>query len=619
MTLSTGTTLQGALRLRWTKRTLLPGFLSLLLTSLSASVFAQVESDQEHLNAARAALLKDNKNEASIFYSKIKPSSPLFSERLTDTIRWQFIQADFQESWRITEIARRISLPLPQIDYYTALAATKHGTCTLRFGVEDDAKKLLLNAYMYRFYNRFYGGNYAARPYAVADAGIQQQHLISAQIQYLAAIPTATLIRRNGCRFFYNRFSSKKIAGENEYASLNLFREMHLAKPIDQQFNIDDIEVRLIELSEEQKDEKGTERLLERYKTYTVDQWINIEDQRRRFLWQKLIDQETIAPGPHGAVSEKFADIIQMIMSRPPDEGLNWLAQLSWYEISAETRERLVDHLIDAKDPRYRAFLLTAKTELLYERGQMIEALALIRRLLLLGESDGDPEIERRVTYLAGLIFVEFAYSEKILGAIQNAVPAARWNTVFRMVLLKHAVSGNIRGFNLMLKVMADAGKKNQLQLDVEQMKLVTSLAERNFSQFEATLQAWAKARRPKSNALKILTDLGANLVSLRDDEFSRIKDFTDRVAVFLKNYLMVGEQQVRIQDLLLIYDRERASEWSKGGVSVGASAVPAGSVDLRDDRPLPVPFIWNPPTRLALSDLLLVPDGAGSRGWILK
>jgi hypothetical protein len=608
--------------LQWTRRSLLGQYHILIFVSclsFANYVHGQPNADQEHLNNARSALEKNTKNEAGIFYSNIKPSSPLFAERLTDTIRWQFIQLDFQESWRITEVARRISLPVQNLDYYTALAATKHGTCTLGFQVEDKAKKLLLNAYMYRFYNRFYGGNYAARPYSVADSGIQQQHLISDQIQYLTSIPTATLIRRNGCRFFYNRFSAKKIAGEYEYASLNLFREMHLTKPVDQQYNIDDIEVRLIELAEDQKDEKGEERLLERYKTYTIDQWINVEDQRRRFLWQKLIDQETIEPGPHGAASEKFADIIKLIKSRPPDEGLNWLAQLSWYEIPSGAREELVDHLLNAKDNRYRAFLLTAKTELLYEKGQMIDALALVRRLLLLGESDGDPEIERRVTYIAGLIFVEYAYSEKILGAIQNAVPAGKWNTVFRMVLFKHAVSGNIRGFNLMLKVMEDAGKKNQLQLDAEQMKLVTALAQRNFSQFADMLQTWSKARRPKSNALRILTDLGANLVSLRDDEFIRIKDFTDRTAVFLKNYLMVGEQQVRIQDLLLVYDRERASEWARGGVSVGASAVPAGSVDLRDDRPLPVPFTWNPPTRLALSDLLLVPDGPGSRGWVLK
>ncbi len=611
--------------MQWTKRTLLDYGLyvayGLLLTSLATNASSQSEPtpDQVHLNQARAALLKDNKALAGSFYAKIKPSSPLFSERLTDSIRWQFIQLDYQESWRITEMARRISLELPNLDYYTALAATKHGSCTLGFEVEDRSKKLLLNAYMYRFYNRFYGGNYSARPYSVADSGIQQQHLINNQIQYMSAIPTSTLIRRNGCRFFYNRFSSRKIAGEYEYASLNLFRELHLAKPIDQQFSIDDVEVRLIELAEEQKDDKGKERLLERYKTYNIDQWMAVEDQRRRYLWQKLIDEETILPGPHGSKSDKFADIIRLIKSRPPDEGLNWLAQVSWYEIPAETREQLVDHLLNAEDTRYRAFLLTAKTELLYERGQMIEALALVRRLLLLGESDGDTEIERRVTYIAGLIFVEYAYSEKILGAIQNAVPAAKWNTVFRMVLLKHAVSGNSRGFNLMLKVMEDAGKKNQLQLDAEQMKFVTALAQRNFAQYAEVLQLWGKGRRPKANSLKILTDIGANLVALRDDEFGRIKDFTDRAALFLKNYLMVGEQQVRIQDLLLIYDRERASEWSRGGVSVGASAVPAGSVDLRDDRPLPVPFTWNPPTRLALSDLLFVPDGAGSRGWILK
>jgi hypothetical protein len=610
--------------LQWTKWTLLDlgsGFVAglVLFAFVLSSAPAQAETDQDHLNNARLALLKDDKTGAGSFYAKIKPSSPLFSERLTDSLRWQFIQLDYQESWRITEIARRISIELKNLDYYTALAATKHGTCTLGFEVEDRSKKLLLNAYMYRFYNRFYGGNYNARPYSVADSGIQQQHLIRDQIQYLAAIPTATLLRRNGCRFFYKRFSSRKIAGEYEYASLNLFRELHLAKPSDQQFSIDDIEVRLIELAEEQKDVKGKERLLERYKTYKIDQWMAIEDQRRRYLWQKLIDQETILPGPHAAKSEKFADLIRLIKSRPPDEGLNWLAQVSWYEIPSEIREQLVDHLLNAEDPRYRAFLLTAKTELLYERGQMIEALALVRRLLLLGESDGDPEIERRVTYIAGLIFVEYAYSEKILGAIQNAVPAAKWNTVFRMVLLKHAVSGNIRGFNLMLKVMDDAGKKDQLQLDAEQMKFVTALAQRNFSQYAEVLQTWSKGRRPKANSLKILTDIAANLVPLGDDEFARIQDFTDRAALFLKNYLMVGEQQVRIQDLLLIYDRERSSEWSKGGVSVGASAVPAGGVDLRDDQPLPVPFTWNPPTRLALSDLLLVPDGAGSRGWILK
>jgi len=607
--------------LQWIKKSLFLLCLGVVVSfnDTLLSFGSNLDIDYETLKSARSALLKNDKTEAGAYYSKIKPNSRLFPERLTDSIRWQFLQMDFQEAWRITEIARRISLSIEDLDYYTALAATKHGTCTLGFSVKDEAKKLLLNAYMYRFYNRFSSSNYSARPYSIADSGIQQQHLIAGQIQYLTAIPTSTLLRRNGCRFFYSRFSSRKIAGDNEYATLNLFREKHLAKPLEQQFKIDDIEVRLIELAGDQKDEEGKKRLLDRYKSFTVDQWLSIEDQRRRYLWQKLIDLSLFEPGPHGVSSDKFADIVTLIRSRPPDEGLNWLAQLDWYDIPSATREQLVDHLLEAQDQRYKAFLLTAKTELLYEKGQMIEALVLVRRLLLLGESNGDPEIERRITYIAGQIFVEYAYSEKMLGAIQNAVPAAKWNTVFRMALLKHAVAGNSRGFNLIIKVMEDAGKKNQLQLDGEQLRLVKALAERDFSRFSQMLQLWAEARRPKSNALRVLTDLGSSIVSLRDDEFVRIKSFTDRVAIFLKKYLMVGEQQVRIQDLLLVFDRERSGEWAKGGVTVGASAVPAGSVDLRDDRTLPVPFTWAPPTRLALSDLLLVPDGAGSRGWILK
>lgn len=581
--------------------------------------FGRDEAEALVLVEARAALAQGDKVGAGLRYLQIKPSSPIFFERLTDTARWHILEQNFQEAWRVTEVARRIGSPVPDLDYLTALAATKHGTCALGMEVADRQKRLLLQAHMYRFYNRYTGGSYSARPYALADSGIQQQHLIASQLQYLADIPESMLLKRKGCRFFYGRFKSRKVAAAYEYTALELFRERHMTLDSTTKYNIDDVEIRLIELAEDNKKVSDQLRLLDRYYNYKAAQWAGIEDQRRQFLWQKLVEHKIYLPPPYRKDSEKFTEVLDIVLRRPPDEGLNWLGLIEWYDIDSAVRLRLVNHLLEAENTEFRPFLLTAKAELLHQKGEMLEALGLVRRLLLLGESDGDPEIERRVAYLAGEIFVEYAYNEKILGAVQNAVPASKWNIVFRMVLLKHALTGNQRGFRLILKVMADAGKQNQMQLDEEQMQLITALADRNFNAYYSVLKKWSEARRPKSNALRIFTDLATSVVPMTDGEFSRIKSFTDAAATFLKKYLMQGEQQVRIQDLLMVYDRARASEWAKGGVSVGASAVAAGSVDLRDDRVLPSPFTWSPPRRLPLADLILVPDGPGSRGWILK
>jgi hypothetical protein len=568
---------------------------------------------------ARAALVAGDVKGAGLLYQQVRPGDPRFPERLADTIRWQLLSQNFQEAWRITELARRIEAPVPDLDYYTALAATRHGTCALGFPVQDRLKRLLLHAHMYRFHNRYTNGSYNARPYDTADAGIQQTHLISDQVQYLEQIPQATLLKRKGCRFFYGRFSSRKIAAEWEYKALRLFRELHLTGAPDERFNIDDVEVRMIELADELKDKETITLLLERYGLYDAPSWAGLEDQRRQFLWQKLIQHEMVPPPPYAKDSPRFPVVLSVIRSRPPDEGLNWLGLINWYDVDRSERLPLINHLLESKDQRYHPFLLTAKTELLYERGEMVEALGLVRRLLLLGESNGDPEIERRVAYIASEILAEFAYSEKVLGALQNSVPASRWTAIFRSLLLKHAIAGNQRGYQLIMKIMNDAGRKGQLQLDPDQLRLVDALVNRDLTAWQVVINKWSEARRIKGGALRIMTDLAAGIVPLTDPEFDRIKSFTSSAAVFLRRYLMQGEQQVRLQDLLLIFDRARASEWAKGGVAVGASAVAAGSVDLRDDQPLPAPFVWNPPARLALADLILVPDEAGNRRWILR
>lgn len=576
-------------------------------------------SYNENLAAARDALAKDDAAEAGRHYSKIGVRSPLFAERLEDQVRWHISQQNFQEAWRLTEVARRIRLDVASLDYYTALAATRHGTCTLSLLVDDPLRRLLLHAYLYRFHNRYASNTYSAQPYDLADAGIHQSHLIISQEHYLSDIAKATLLKRSGCRFFYGRFSSRKTASLWEYNTLQAFRNQWNVTPSGNKFKIDDVELRMIELAEEHKDKDMVLNLLENYEPYGPDSWNAMAQERRQFLWQKLVQYERYPAPPYGKDSPHYITVLNIVKARPPDEGIHWLALIKWYDIDRSERLPLLNHLLEAQDPRYRPFFLTAKAELLYERGDVVEALSLVRQLLLLGESGGDPEIERRVAFIASEILAEFVYSERILGALQNSVPAGRWSVIFRSLLLKHAVTGNQRGLDLITKIMRDAGRANQLQLDPEQTQLVSALVKRDFQGWHKIVQKWSESRRIKTNALRILADLSPLVVALNDEQYQRIKSFTDSVTTFLRRYLMQGEQQVRIQELLMIFDRERGSEWAKGGVTVGASAVAVGRVDLRDGDPLPPPFAWNPPSRLPPADLLLYPDGAGSRGWILR
>ena len=83
--------------------------LNLAVWWLLSGVFSVAYSaEPEVLTKAREHLKKDEAKEAGALYQQIEPGSTLWSERLTDTIRYHLLNKHPLEAWRLTELASRL-------------------------------------------------------------------------------------------------------------------------------------------------------------------------------------------------------------------------------------------------------------------------------------------------------------------------------------------------------------------------------------------------------------------------------------------------------------------------------------------------------------------------------
>ena len=589
----------------------------LLISSLFSSAYA---ADTEVLTKARELLKNGEAKAAGLLYRQLEPGSPLWSERLTDTIRYHLLNNRPLEAWRLTELASRMGTDVQGLPYYRALSATSGHVCTLHTRDQPWSWIRLMEAHIYRFPSRFQQGAYRADAYGAADRGVLQHHLDEEQTQLLADIPAAVLLQGTGCSWLGDRLVDRATAGHFEYLSLKAWFEARMAAT-SPELNIggeQGVELRLLELAAKEKDQELQRQVLAQYANLSAATWLALPEQERRFIWQQLVLAEVLAKPPYGPKAKELALVKAIALGLNTADAAEWLGLLAWEDLPAVEREQLVAHALKIPDISRRGYLVALSAESAYRHGDMPAALAIVRRLLLLGEADGDNELEAFATGLAGQIFAEYRYDEAMLGALQNALPSTAWGAVFRRQLLLQALTGNGKGFDT-LAASVTGSRLSNVKFKVDELTLLKALAHRQSAAFTKVIHDWERSARSSSHATTFLADLGAAVLQLNKDERNAVAGYLDKIATLLKMQIGHGSGEGRLLELTRLFSGEPKDRYDAGGETVREGTVAVGVADLRRRNQLSFPFTWSPPSHLPLRDLLVQPKGVGDREWEIR
>jgi len=587
---------------------------------LSSLVSLAYGAEPEVLTKAREHLKRGEAKEAGALYQQIEPGSPLWSERLTDTIRYHLLNKHPLEAWRLTELASRMSTHVQDLPYYRALSATQGHVCTLHTRDQPWPWIRLMEAHIYRFPSRFQQVGYRADAYGAADRGVLQHHLDEEQTQLLADIPGAVLLQGTGCSWLADRLVDRANAGHFEYLNLKAWFEARLvATSSDVSIGGEQaVELRLLELAAKEKDQELQRQVLARYANLSAAAWLALPEQERRFIWQQLVLAEVLAKPPYDPKAKELALVKAVALGLNTPEAGEWLALLAWEDLAGTDREQLVAHALKIPDMPHRGYLVALSAESAYRHGDMPAALAVVRRLLLLGEADGDNEVEAFATGIAGQIFAEYRYDEAMLGALQNSLPSTAWGAVFRRQLLLQALTGNGKGFDTLASSVTGSRLSN-VKFKADELALLKALAHRQSAAFTQVIHDWERSARTSTHATSFLADLGAAVLQLNKNERRGVAGYLDTIAKLLKRQIGHGSGEGRLLELTRLFSGEPKDRYYEGGETVREGTVAVGVADLRGRIQLSFPFTWSPPSHLPLRDLLVQPKGVGDREWEIR
>lgn len=569
------------------------------------------------LDKARLEWQNGNTSEALNYYRQIPFGSPSWSHKLEDSLRLHLQKRQAEEAFRLAELALRTEQNIEHLDYYRALAATLGGVCTLPWNVVRKDWQQLLAAHIFRFANRFQQSSFENEAYNFAERGQIKNHLPKSMIHYLLDIPKIKLQPRQGCRFHQALLESNEAARASEFQALKAWYRRHISdeSPLPGSLLVVS---RLVELVAKNQEEEGLYMdLLEHFAALPLQNWQQIPEPDRSFLWQKLVETKLRPQGPFGPKDRHFDFIMGIILASHEAEAFNWAGLLAWDQLRQQQKQALIDHLITIESPDYQPFLLYSQAEIFYRTGDIPKALPIIRELLLLGKSQGKADIEQKALALAASIYGEFYYDKRLLGAIQSSIPGNKWREILRNVLLEQSLAGNQQGMALVMQLSRQMKGSQSALFSPEQINFLQALAQRRYNQMKKAMEKLLpEKKRLRAAQISFFSILAAQVTKLSDKEKELLKPYLDLLALSLQNSLPQSAYlQKDIQELIHVFDYQKSTQWSQGSELVRRGTVQAGSVYL-ESLPLSSPFIWQAPRQLPLRPLIVIPAGIANRDW---
>jgi hypothetical protein len=574
-----------------------------------------------HLAQARAALDAGRNAEALEHYHKITERMPEYAEKLTDIVRYQLTSGQPTVAFQLIEIARRLRLPMADLDLYRALAMTRGRVCPAEQEVADPAAKMLLLAHTLRFHARFRDRNYDASPFEFATNGRRLQHLAASQTHYLEDIPRLRLLPGQGCPMFNGHFDNSLAEREREeFEMLKVWDKLITEIPFDQRPpGRDGVYIRLIDLAHQLKDEAFLKELLVIYVDADADRWAQLPLAEGRFIWQLLMDRELKPKPPYHAKVPEHQLVKTIFLRNQHLDYARWLALIDWSTTAASDREKILEHLISLDSTARKGRAMILRAQLYAARGEIPNAIGLLRELLMTQTSEVDSETEALALKVAAEIFSEYRADPVLRAAVQNAVPSVHWPKIFRPVVIDEALRGNGRQFRELIAMLTKAGRQRSMQLTPEHLDMLEWIGDRNLNAFRQNLSRYQQSRRMPGALQSFFSMLAERAVRLTPEVRASLQPVFAEIRNLLRQFIEKGQNDGRMQSLYNAFPGDGADSFDQAAWTVQQGNVTAGVVDLRESTTIPIGVDWGKPGRPPLRDLLPMPGSATARDWIIQ
>lgn len=574
-------------------------------------------SQTDVLKMARQMLDSSDVSGATKAYALLPFGTPMWTEKVEDLIRHHLLNGSSLEAWRLVQLLKRVRLATALTREYEKLAVFKSLGCPLALHSVDAHRNALLNAASYRFQSVAMSSS--------SVSAVEGTSFGPGITPFLADIPRARILRGQGCRLakFAGKTATRprleldsllvalKSFPTTEVMTEKLPRLLVLARALQLHSDIPTAE----------QDSKLAAQLERFLPTEGEINWSEVPDEERRRLFSRYFPGEQIVELPV-SLKKRAHEIAMQILKRPVSvKDVDWLSMVDLSVLTIEKKIALFSAIEKTGTFAGRAWVLYSLAEAYYELEKPMETLAILRRMLREKEEETDAALDEAMVDLAARIFSEHRFDERLLGAMQAAMPSRLWWQMVDSAAIRAAIYGRDREF---LKIQSLMLKKNALSPMLKaQVSLWSALAKRDQRSFSKQLRALDRG----GGTDRLLRSLGGIMASefaasveapsgsLASDAWKEVSPFAQELAVEIRSRIRPGDTRANeLADLSLLLERESA--WADGGRSVKNGAVVLGVARFKRRDFKKAEFRLKPPATIPLRELIYLPDKATARGW---
>lgn len=567
---------------------------------------------------ARQLLREGRKDEAWTAYQKIPLTSPAWTDKVEDLIRFHLRQGSALEAWRMTEVLAKLKRPVDKQRYYSQLSVFRAGSCPLSLPDEAGGFSTLLRAAVFRS-----GADYLA-PGDSAGGFAQETlstHLAPGLRHDLADLPATELLAGRGCRFEKSQMKDEKHRQRAELTELVRYLRLPSADSFARLF----ILIRAYHLATQVGTADGIKETLAVELRGLGEEipWAKLADPERRILFRVLFPDVAGDERDRAKHSRVQALVLRLLLENESEAPnlADWLSLLDVESLSSRERQALFSKLVEIPTASQRDYLLYMHARAQIELGQMQNGLTTIRRLLVEQESPVSEEVERAVLELVGGLFREHRFDNLALGALQAAIPGALWRRLLEQVLVDSALQGHATDFRRAFALKgqhATLGGWNEMEL-----KLLRAMAERQLTVFIGAVRSQQDSSYEVRTLVRFAEKLAPRLLDLAPKARASAAPFLRALTGGLHRAVAgrPSEATIEASDLIQVLNLASTKEkgdvaWLRGHRAVREGTIAVGVANLRENTKPKNPFLFQVPSTLPRRALIFIPDQFENRKW---
>lgn len=587
-------------------------------------LFAQEQemSPEALLAQGREYLAAGNVDEARQSYGKISVKHTIWPQKIRDLSIWHLLNGRSREAWRVLEVGRQVGVSIADEKYLQVLSAALDASCLFETETGHPLWNLLLKAYVIRYAAKFHPsedgmgmGTDETRQTIPVQIGVSQAH-------HLQAIPKARPLKGRGCDSTVEAVYSGSDSATLEYAVLKSWYALGQVSPENARESIDmegsdSVRLRLADMAIRQKDLELAGKVLAPLAEGSMARWLELTQAEQRYLFQKLREAKNFSQKPLLPSNREGQLVFAMIMAGSDPATSTWLDLLDRSQWPHKDVEKMLIHLLSIKGIQGRPYLLLWQAHLKYHSGDHIAALAILRRLLMTGEAEGDSDVEIKAQSLTYDLFVEYRYNQKMLAMIQNSMPFGYWQKLYKQLAIDHALRGDSSRFAELERLVANPAGEKPSRLTVwRERDILVGLAKRSHSQFRTSLAKVTSGRRLGTQFMSFLSAVATRAMGFSPEERRNLRPYFSEIEKVLRQAMARGEQDARMMELASFFGAEDPSSYQEGRNLVRQGTSLAGVVDLSKEAEILWQASFRPPRSLPARSLLVMPKGVGEDGW---